>query len=85
MKTPHPVTVLKASLLLPAALSIPGFALIYQKMWPSLACFAFVNALLGLAAYTYGSYERDAALILIITLHFLSLSYVAISKTGSMS
>ncbi|WGI25164.1 hypothetical protein QEN58_17800 [Halomonas alkaliantarctica] len=74
---------LEAALVIPITISVPGFALIYSKMWrPSLI---FSLLLLASGYYAYSSMASDNLPIMggsiFLSVHFLSLSYILVAKS----
>ena len=74
---------LEAALVTPISISIPGFALIYSKMWLPFLIFSFF--LLASGYYAYSSLASDNSPIMgasiFLSVHLLSLSYILVAKS----
>ncbi|WP_147270484.1 hypothetical protein [Halomonas sp. DQ26W] len=74
--------IIEASLVTPISIAIPGFALLYSKMWKSLL--AFVILLLPVGYLIYLSIGKKAeimlATFLLISIHFMFLAYIVVAK-----
>ncbi|MCO7217982.1 hypothetical protein [Halomonas sp. OfavH-34-E] len=74
---------LEAALLTPTSIAVPGFALIYSKMWRPFLIFSLL--LLSSGYYAYLSTTSDSSPVIgtsiFLSVHFLSLSYILVAKS----
>jgi hypothetical protein len=74
---------LEATLVAPTSIAVPGFALIYSRMWGSLLAFSLLLSLSGY--YTYSSISNGKSpaigISILLSVHFLSLTYILVAKS----
>jgi hypothetical protein len=74
---------IEASLVAPISIAIPGFALIYTKMWIPLLTFSILLIISGYYVYSNAINEKPLIIgsIIFVLIHLLSLSYIAVVKS----
>lgn len=73
---------IEAGLVTPISIAIPGFALLYAKMWIPLLTFSILLIISGYYVYSNAINEKLFIIgsIIFLLIHLLSLSYIAVVK-----
>jgi hypothetical protein len=77
------ILLIEAGLVTPISIAIPGFALLYTKMWIPLLTFSILLIISGYYVYKNAINEKPLIIgsIIFLSIHLLSLSYIAVVKS----